>query len=270
MCRELAARGVTLLEADTDGVYFAVPEAWSEADERRVVAEVAALLPPLVQLEFEGRYAAMLSHEPKNYALLGLRRRAASCAAWPSAPAARSRSARRSCAARCAACSRRHRRACATPIWRRWTRCAGASCRRCEVSSRVRLTKTPAAVPGDARARAASCPTRRCWPAGARAGRAASACASTARGPAPACAGDAAARGWARASRPAIRATTMWTYYVRVLRDNFAARLARAFAPGGLRGGLRRPRAALALRATHRDDPAGADDGGEPPDEAMD
>lgn len=70
MCRALAARGVTLLEADTDGVYFAVPEKWGEADERRVVAEVSALLPPLVQLEFEGRYAAMLSHEPKNYALL--------------------------------------------------------------------------------------------------------------------------------------------------------------------------------------------------------
>ncbi len=71
VCRELAARGVTLLEADTDGVYFAVPEGWSEADERRVVSEVAALLPSLVQLELEGRYAAMLSHEPKNYALLG-------------------------------------------------------------------------------------------------------------------------------------------------------------------------------------------------------
>jgi len=70
MCRELAGRGVTLLEADTDGVYFAVPEGWTEADERRVVAEVARLLPPRVQLEFEGRYAAMLSHEPKNYALL--------------------------------------------------------------------------------------------------------------------------------------------------------------------------------------------------------
>ena len=70
MCGELAARGVTLLEADTDGVYFAVPESWNEDDERRVVAEVATLLPPLVQLEFEGRYAAMLSHEPKNYALL--------------------------------------------------------------------------------------------------------------------------------------------------------------------------------------------------------
>lgn len=70
LCHELAARGVTLLEADTDGVYFAVPEGWREDDERRVVAEVAALLPPRVQLEFEGRYAAMLSHEPKNYALL--------------------------------------------------------------------------------------------------------------------------------------------------------------------------------------------------------
>jgi DNA polymerase I len=71
LCRELAARGVTLLEADTDGVYFAVPETYTEADERRVVEEVGALLPAKVKLEFDGRYAAMLSHEPKNYALLG-------------------------------------------------------------------------------------------------------------------------------------------------------------------------------------------------------
>jgi len=70
LCRELDARGTTLLEADTDGVYFAVPADWSAADERRVVAEVAALLPSRVQLELDGRYAAMLSHEPKNYALL--------------------------------------------------------------------------------------------------------------------------------------------------------------------------------------------------------
>src|SRR5206468_4598396 len=33
MCRELAAQGVTLIEADTDGVYFAVPPTWSESDE---------------------------------------------------------------------------------------------------------------------------------------------------------------------------------------------------------------------------------------------
>lgn len=71
LCRALAARGVTLIEADTDGVYFAAPAGWTEADERRVVDEVGALLPELVHLEHDGRYAAMLSHEPKNYALLG-------------------------------------------------------------------------------------------------------------------------------------------------------------------------------------------------------
>jgi DNA polymerase elongation subunit (family B) len=70
LCRELVRRGVTLIEADTDGVYFSVPEGFCELDERRVVAEIAALLPEHVHLEFEGRYAAMLSHEPKNYALL--------------------------------------------------------------------------------------------------------------------------------------------------------------------------------------------------------
>src|SRR4029078_4413026 len=51
MCRELAARGVTLLEPDTDGVYFAVPESWTADDEQRAVDEVDALLPPLVRLE---------------------------------------------------------------------------------------------------------------------------------------------------------------------------------------------------------------------------
>jgi len=70
LCQQLAARGVTLLEADTDGVYFAVPAEWSEAEERRCVAEVGATLPPLVALEYEARYAAMLSHEVKNYATL--------------------------------------------------------------------------------------------------------------------------------------------------------------------------------------------------------
>jgi len=69
LCRELSLRSVQLLEADTDGVYFAMPAELGEADERRIVSEVAALLPPLVKLEFDGRYSAMLSHEPKNYAL---------------------------------------------------------------------------------------------------------------------------------------------------------------------------------------------------------
>ncbi|MFO7169702.1 MAG: DNA polymerase domain-containing protein [Chloroflexota bacterium] len=67
---ELRARGVALIEADTDGVYFAVPADWDEARERALVAEVAATLDDGIRLEYEGRYAAMLSHEVKNYALL--------------------------------------------------------------------------------------------------------------------------------------------------------------------------------------------------------
>lgn len=59
MCRDLASRGVTLLDADTDGVYLASPDRWTETDERRVVAGIAALLPTLVQSEFEGRFEAM-------------------------------------------------------------------------------------------------------------------------------------------------------------------------------------------------------------------
>jgi DNA polymerase elongation subunit (family B) len=66
----LRARGVALIEADTDGVYFGVPEGFTEADERALVAEVAAGLPAGIHLEYEGRYRAMLSHEVKNYALL--------------------------------------------------------------------------------------------------------------------------------------------------------------------------------------------------------
>jgi DNA polymerase elongation subunit (family B) len=67
---ELRARGVALIEADTDGVYFAVPADWNETAERRLVAEVAATLPDGIRLEYEGRYQAMFSHEVKNYALL--------------------------------------------------------------------------------------------------------------------------------------------------------------------------------------------------------
>ncbi|WP_456832471.1 3'-5' exonuclease [Deinococcus sp. UYEF24] len=67
----LKVRGVTLIEADTDGVYFSVPEGWTGQDEQNVIQDVNALLPSGITLEFDGRWAAMLSHETKNYALLG-------------------------------------------------------------------------------------------------------------------------------------------------------------------------------------------------------
>src|SRR6185437_11645568 len=66
----LRQRGMALVEADTDGVYFAVPSDWSEEQERVLVAEIGAELPAGIRLEYEGRYRAMFSHEVKNYALL--------------------------------------------------------------------------------------------------------------------------------------------------------------------------------------------------------
>ena len=66
----LHKRGMALIEADTDGVYFAVPRGWSEQQERALVNEIGSSLPTGIRLEYEGRYRAMLSHEVKNYALL--------------------------------------------------------------------------------------------------------------------------------------------------------------------------------------------------------
>jgi DNA polymerase, archaea type len=66
----LRERGMALLEADTDGVYFAAPLGWTEEQERAIVAAVGALLPDGIRLEYEGRYQAMFVHEVKNYALL--------------------------------------------------------------------------------------------------------------------------------------------------------------------------------------------------------
>ena len=66
----LRTRGMALIEADTDGVYFSVPTGWTEAQERAVVEEIGVELPSGIRLEYEGRYRAMLSHEVKNYALL--------------------------------------------------------------------------------------------------------------------------------------------------------------------------------------------------------
>jgi DNA polymerase, archaea type len=66
----LRERGMALIEADTDGVYFAVPPTWTEEQERQLIADIGAALPTGIRLEYEGRYRSMLSHEVKNYALL--------------------------------------------------------------------------------------------------------------------------------------------------------------------------------------------------------
>jgi len=66
----LREKGMALIEADTDGVYFAVPPTWTEERERQLVAEIGSALPMGIRLEYEGRYRSMLSHEVKNYGLL--------------------------------------------------------------------------------------------------------------------------------------------------------------------------------------------------------
>lgn len=67
---DLRQRGMALIEADTDGVYFAVPPGWTEEQERDLIEQIGAILPSGIRLEYEGRYRAMFSHEVKNYALL--------------------------------------------------------------------------------------------------------------------------------------------------------------------------------------------------------
>ena len=66
----LRERGVTLLEADTDGVFFALPNGVSESQARALVQQVSDSLTDGINLEFDALYATMLSHDVKNYALL--------------------------------------------------------------------------------------------------------------------------------------------------------------------------------------------------------
>jgi DNA polymerase elongation subunit (family B) len=226
MCRELAARGVTRLEADTDGVYFAVPEGWTEAEERRVVAEVGELLPPLVQLEFEGRYAAMLSHEPKNYALLGYDGRLIlrgvafrSSRSEPFGEAFLRRAIARLLAGDIAGVRQAYVET-VTAIRRR-------EYSTFEMSSRVRLTKTPAQYRATRDSRrehpyeAMLAAGRREWRRGERVR------VFRARDGSAALASD---RSGNAGGPPDPRLYDV-EHYLRVLKANFASRLARAFAP---------------------------------------
>jgi DNA polymerase elongation subunit (family B) len=70
----LAAVGATVVEVDTDGIYFVPPAssggAPAAALEDELVGALAAALPEGIQLELDGRYPAMFSYKMKNYVLL--------------------------------------------------------------------------------------------------------------------------------------------------------------------------------------------------------
>ncbi len=64
---EFARHGCTILEADTDGIYLSSEKYFNEPD--ALLALVATILPPGIELEYDGRYAAMFCYKAKNYAL---------------------------------------------------------------------------------------------------------------------------------------------------------------------------------------------------------
>jgi len=75
LLEELRSRDATLLEADTDGVLFSLParqdgQPWTYPEELALIEDVARTMPAGIQLEHDGRYAAMYSYMEKNYALL--------------------------------------------------------------------------------------------------------------------------------------------------------------------------------------------------------
>jgi DNA polymerase, archaea type len=64
---EFARHGCTILEADTDGIYLSSEKYFENPD--ALLALVAPILPPGIELEYDGRYTAMFCYKAKNYAL---------------------------------------------------------------------------------------------------------------------------------------------------------------------------------------------------------
>lgn len=63
-------RGAKVVEVDTDGLYFVPPADARPEDTGKLLAEVRAEIPKELRLRETGRYRAMYSYLPKNYALL--------------------------------------------------------------------------------------------------------------------------------------------------------------------------------------------------------
>jgi DNA polymerase elongation subunit (family B) len=68
---ELEARSATVIEVDTDGIYFVAPPGRDgAADSEAILEEIGLTMPEGIRLEIDGRYAAMFSYKMKNYVLL--------------------------------------------------------------------------------------------------------------------------------------------------------------------------------------------------------
>jgi DNA polymerase, archaea type len=67
LIEEFTKHGCTILEADTDGIYLSSESYFARPD--ALLALVAPILPPGIELEFDGSYRAMWCYKAKNYAL---------------------------------------------------------------------------------------------------------------------------------------------------------------------------------------------------------
>src|SRR5262249_49838001 len=72
LVERLNALGATVIEVDTDGLYF-VPPAGSQQSDEELLADLSPVLPAGIHLEVDGRYPAMFSYKMKNYVLLDAR-----------------------------------------------------------------------------------------------------------------------------------------------------------------------------------------------------
>src|SRR5215831_18231726 len=78
LVERLEAIGATVIEVDTDGLYFVPPPAPRDGSaggpaEDAVLADLSAALPAGIALELDGRFPAMFSYKMKNYVLLDQR-----------------------------------------------------------------------------------------------------------------------------------------------------------------------------------------------------
>lgn len=64
---EFERLGCTILEADTDGIYLSTEAYFGKPEE--LLAQVGKIMPPGIELEYDGRYDAMFCYKAKNYAL---------------------------------------------------------------------------------------------------------------------------------------------------------------------------------------------------------
>ena len=66
----IRAHGGRPIEIDTDGIYFVPPATKTGAELTRFQEDFQSFLPGGIEVEFDGRYRAMLSYKMKNYAVL--------------------------------------------------------------------------------------------------------------------------------------------------------------------------------------------------------